>query len=98
MTEPGGLKCPEALPDLSAGKAIKKYPREKLIIATKFGIVIEDGFRFGLNGSKEHCRSVQSSGLLVLRACGRGGPSCSGFQHPFWSHLAAALRVVKSRA
>ncbi|GAB4820417.1 hypothetical protein N2152v2_007463 [Parachlorella kessleri] len=48
------------------GKAIKKYPREKVVIATKFGIVVEAGAKLGLNGSKEHCRAACEASLKRL--------------------------------
>ncbi|GAB4820418.1 hypothetical protein N2152v2_007464 [Parachlorella kessleri] len=47
------------------GKAIKKYPREKVIIATKFGFVFENG-AVGLDGSKEHCRAACEASLKRL--------------------------------
>ncbi|GAB4820420.1 hypothetical protein N2152v2_007466 [Parachlorella kessleri] len=48
------------------GKAIQKYPREKLIIATKFGFVIEDGWDYHLDGSREHCRAACEASLKRL--------------------------------
>ncbi|GAB4820416.1 hypothetical protein N2152v2_007462 [Parachlorella kessleri] len=47
------------------GKAIKKYPREKVIIATKFAALIKDG-NFSVDGSPQHCREACEASLKRL--------------------------------
>lgn len=42
----------------TAGRAIKGLPREKLIIATKFGIVRKADGSIVFDGSRQHCRQA----------------------------------------
>ncbi|KAL5785634.1 hypothetical protein ACOSQ2_008028 [Xanthoceras sorbifolium] len=52
--------------EIMVGKALKQLPREKVQLATKFGIVILDGFQFGVKGTPEYVRLCCEASLKRL--------------------------------
>lgn len=47
-------------------QALKQLPREKVKLATKFGIISSDGFQFGVNGTPEYVRTCCEASLKRL--------------------------------
>ncbi|KAJ0093928.1 hypothetical protein Patl1_25289 [Pistacia atlantica] len=48
------------------GKALKQLPREKIQLATKFGITVSEGFQFGAKGDPEYVRESCEASLKRL--------------------------------
>lgn len=49
------------------GKALKQLPREKIQLATKFGIVPLGGFEIAVNGTPEYVRNCCEASLKHLQ-------------------------------
>ncbi|GLT78608.1 hypothetical protein SLA2020_501370 [Shorea laevis] len=45
------------------GKALKHLPREKFQLATKFGVISHEGFRFEVLGTPEYVRKCCEASL-----------------------------------
>ncbi|PKA64957.1 putative aldo-keto reductase 1 [Apostasia shenzhenica] len=52
--------------EILLGKALKQLPREKIQVATKFGIVIRGQGSFGVNGKPEYVRACLEASLQRL--------------------------------
>ncbi|GMN46779.1 hypothetical protein TIFTF001_015966 [Ficus carica] len=52
--------------EIMIGKALKQLPREKIQLATKFGITVSEGFQFGVKGSPEYVRTSCEASLKRL--------------------------------
>ncbi|KAM5552825.1 perakine reductase-like [Rosa sericea] len=52
--------------EILVGKALKQLPREKVQLATKFGLVRLDGFQFAINGTPEYVRACCEASLKRL--------------------------------
>ncbi|KAI4345693.1 hypothetical protein L6164_012793 [Bauhinia variegata] len=52
--------------EIMVGKALKELPREKVQLATKFGIVRYEGFKFGVKGTPEYARKCCEASLKRL--------------------------------
>ncbi|XP_062018535.1 probable aldo-keto reductase 1 [Rosa rugosa] len=52
--------------EIMVGKALKQLPREKVQLATKFGIFKSDDFQLGINGSSEYVRACYEASLKRL--------------------------------
>ncbi|POO02081.1 Aldo/keto reductase/potassium channel subunit beta [Trema orientale] len=52
--------------EIMVGKALKQLPREKVQLATKFGIVSSTGFQFGVKGNPEYVRKCCEASLKRL--------------------------------
>ncbi|GLT78606.1 hypothetical protein SLA2020_501350 [Shorea laevis] len=52
--------------EIMVGKALKQLPREKVQLATKFGIVRSEGFKFGVKGTPEYVRKCCEASLKRL--------------------------------
>ncbi|PRQ36109.1 putative perakine reductase [Rosa chinensis] len=52
--------------EILVGKALKQLPREKVQLATKFGIVRLDGFQFEITGTPEYVRACCEASLKRL--------------------------------
>ncbi|XP_022138498.1 probable aldo-keto reductase 1 [Momordica charantia] len=53
--------------EIMIGKALKQLPREKIQLATKFGIVLLGGFEFAVNGTPEYVRKCCEASLECLQ-------------------------------
>lgn len=47
-------------------KALKNLPREKIQLATKFGVTMSEDFQFGVKGTPEHVRKSCEASLKRL--------------------------------
>ncbi|KAM6545499.1 hypothetical protein CsatB_026235 [Cannabis sativa] len=52
--------------EFMVGKALKQLPREKVQLATKFGIMKSEGFQFGVKGTPEYVRKCCEASLQRL--------------------------------
>ncbi|GMN46780.1 hypothetical protein TIFTF001_015965 [Ficus carica] len=52
--------------EIMVGKALKQLPREKIQLATKFGIVMTGDFQFGVKGTPEYVRQCCEASLKRL--------------------------------
>ncbi|CAN0887115.1 Probable aldo-keto reductase 1 [Linum grandiflorum] len=52
--------------EIMIGKALKELPREKVQLATKFGILVTEDFQFEIKGSPEYVRKCCESSLKCL--------------------------------
>ncbi|GKV43726.1 hypothetical protein SLEP1_g50980 [Rubroshorea leprosula] len=52
--------------EIMVGKALKQLPREKVQLATKFGVVLSEGFKFGVKGTPEFVRKCCEASLKRL--------------------------------
>ncbi|XP_061991911.1 perakine reductase-like [Rosa rugosa] len=52
--------------EIMVGKALKQLPREKVQLATKFGILKSDSFEFSVNGTPEYVRACCEASLKRL--------------------------------
>ncbi|KAK9930923.1 hypothetical protein M0R45_018225 [Rubus argutus] len=52
--------------EIMVGKALKQLPREKVQLATKFGIVRFEGLQIGVNGTPEYVRACCEASLKRL--------------------------------
>ncbi|KAK3190138.1 hypothetical protein Dsin_029699 [Dipteronia sinensis] len=52
--------------EIMIGKALKQLPREKVQLATKFGIMVLEGFQFGVKGTPEYVRQCCEASLKRL--------------------------------
>lgn len=52
--------------EIMVGKALKQLPREKVQLATKFGIVVSEGFQYGVKGTPEYVRQCCEASLKWL--------------------------------
>ncbi|WJX20883.1 hypothetical protein P8452_10372 [Trifolium repens] len=52
--------------EIMVGKALKELPREKVQLATKFGVTISDGMVFGVKGTPEYVRECCEASLKRL--------------------------------
>ncbi|KAL0551112.1 hypothetical protein IC582_010194 [Cucumis melo] len=53
--------------EIMIGKALKQLPREKIQLATKFGIIRLGGFEFAVNGTPEYVRKCCEASLERLQ-------------------------------
>lgn len=47
-------------------QALKQFQREKIQLATKFGITVSEGFQFGVKGTPEYVRECCEASLKRL--------------------------------
>ncbi|XP_062104991.1 perakine reductase-like isoform X1 [Humulus lupulus] len=52
--------------EIMVGKALKQLPREKVQLATKFGITSSEGFQFNIKGTPEYVRQCCEASLQRL--------------------------------
>ncbi|PNY14319.1 perakine reductase-like protein [Trifolium pratense] len=52
--------------EIMVGKALKELPREKVQLATKFGVTMSDGMVFGVKGTPEYVRECCEASLKRL--------------------------------
>lgn len=52
--------------EIMVGKALKQLPREKVQLATKFGVTVSEGMVFGVNGTPEYVRECCEASLKRL--------------------------------
>ncbi|KAM6545505.1 hypothetical protein CsatB_026241 [Cannabis sativa] len=52
--------------EIMIGKALKQLPREKIQLATKFGIIVSENFQFGVKGTPEYVRECCEASLKRL--------------------------------
>ncbi|TKY51204.1 aldo-keto reductase 1 [Spatholobus suberectus] len=52
--------------EIMVGKALKQLPREKVQLATKFGVTVSDGMVFGVKGTPEYVRQCCEDSLKRL--------------------------------
>ncbi|OMO85559.1 Aldo/keto reductase [Corchorus olitorius] len=52
--------------EIMVGKALKQLPRDKVQLATKFGIIRLEGFNFGVKGTPEYVRKCCEASLKRL--------------------------------
>ncbi|XP_022722008.1 perakine reductase-like isoform X1 [Durio zibethinus] len=52
--------------EIMVGKALKQLPRDQIQLATKFGIIVLEGFQFSIKGTPEYVRYCCESSLKRL--------------------------------
>ncbi|KAK4258003.1 hypothetical protein QN277_007517 [Acacia crassicarpa] len=52
--------------EIMVGKALKELPRERVQLATKFGIIMSDGMQFSVKGTPEYVRECCEASLKRL--------------------------------